>query len=127
MKKINVKGLLLRIFIPTLILSLAYLVLGHFCKIPHLLLFCILATVILVPIELGVILSASKKEYGTYSLKSAFTGQEKMPIWQSLIIAFVFFGIAGLLSIFIAPIENKIFAEIRTTVLDNLPAGFDYY
>lgn len=126
MNRIDAKGLLLRIFIPTLVLSLTYLFLGHFSKIPHLLLFCILATVILVPMELGVILSASKKEYGTYSLKSAFTGQEKKPIWQALIIAFVFFGIAGLLSAFIAPIENQIFAEMRATVLNNLPAGFDW-
>ncbi|MFA9464007.1 MAG: lysostaphin resistance A-like protein [Velocimicrobium sp.] len=126
MNKIDTKGLLLRIFIPTLVLSLTYLLLGNFCKMPYLLLFCILATVILVPIELGVILSASKNEYGTYSLKSAFTGQEKIPIWQTLIIAFVFFGIAGLLSTFIAPIENQIFAEMRATVLNNLPAGFDW-
>ena len=78
MNRIDTKGLCLRIFIPTLVLSVTYLVLGHVCKIPHLLLFCILGTIILVPIELGVILSASKKEYGTYSLKSAFAGQEKI-------------------------------------------------
>lgn len=126
MKKIATKGLLLRIYIPTLLLSLTYLLLGHFCKMPHLLLFCTLGTVILVPIELGLILSASKKEYGTYSLKSAFTGQEKLPIWQVLIIAFIFFGIAGLFSILIAPIEIQIFAEIRAIVLNNLPAGFDW-
>lgn len=126
MNKMDVKGLLLRIFIPTLVLSLTYLLLGHFCKIPHLLLFCILGTVTLVPIELGVILSASKKENGTYSFKSAFTRQEKMPIWQAMIIAFVLFGIAGLLSVFIAPIENYIFAELRASVLNNLSTGFDW-
>jgi membrane protease YdiL (CAAX protease family) len=49
-----------------------------------------------------------------------------MPIWQALIIAFAFFGIAGLLSTFIAPIENQIFAEMRATVLNNLPVGFDW-
>lgn len=126
MNKIGTKGLLLRIFIPTFALSLAYLLLGHFSKLPHPLLFCILGTVILVPIELGVILSASKKEYGTYSLKSAFTGQKKTPLWQTLIIAFAFFGIAGLLITFIAPIENQIFAEMRANVLNNLPVGFDW-
>lgn len=126
MLKIGAKGLLLRIFIPTSVFSLSYLLIGHFCEIPHLLLFCLLGTVILVPIELGVILSASKKEYGTYSLRSAFTGQEKMPIWQIILIAFVFFGIAGLLITFIAPAENHIFAEMRATVLNNLPAGFNW-
>lgn len=126
MNKINTKGLLLRIFIPTIVLSLSYLILGQFCKIPHILLFCILGTVTLVPIELGIILSASKREFGTYSLKSAFVGQEKIAIWKVLIIAFVFFGVAGLLSAFIAPIENQSFAEMRTGVLDKLPTGFDW-
>lgn len=126
MNKIDTKGMLVRIFVPTTILSATYLALGHFCKIPHLLLFCILGTVTLVPIELGMILCASKKENGTYSLKSAFVGQEKLPIWKILLIAFIFFGVAGLLSAFVAPIENQIMAEVRATVLGNLPTGFDW-
>jgi len=76
--------------------------------------------------ELGVILSASKKDYGIYSLKSAFLGQEKIAVWKVLVIAFLFFGIAGLLSAFIAPVENQIFAEMRTAVLNILPTGFDW-
>ena len=126
MDKIDAKGLILRMFTPTIVLSLSYLLLGHFCSIPHILLFCILGTVILVPMELGVILSASKRENGVYSLKSAFVGQEKMPLWKILIIAFVLFGIAGLLSAFAAPLENQIFAEIRTALLSHLPTGFDW-
>lgn len=126
MSRIDTKGLLLRICVPTIILSLSYLLLGYFCNIPHILLFCILGTFILVPMELGVILSASKKEYGIYSLKSAFLEQEKIAIWKVLIIAFLFFGIAGLLSAFIAPIENQIFAEVRSSVLRSLPIGFDW-
>ena len=85
-----------------------------------------MGTVILVPMEVGVILSASKKENGEYSLKSAFVGQEKLPVWKILIIAFIFFGMAGLLSAFVAPIENQIFAEMRATILNNLPIGFDW-
>jgi len=125
MNKIDTKGLLLRIFIPTTTLSLSYLILGYFCSIPHILLFCILGTFTL-PIELGIILKASKREYGKYSLQSAFVGQEKIPIWKVLIIALVFFGIAGLLSVFIAPIENQVFAEIRSDILNSLPKGFDW-
>ncbi len=87
MYSINTKSLLLKIFIPTSLLSLAYLVWGClFQKIPYLLLFCILGTVILVPAELGMILS----------------GQEKMPVWQILMIAMLFFGMAGLFSALIA-------------------------
>ncbi len=76
--------------------------------------------------ELCVILSASKKEYGAYSFKSAFVEQGKLAIWKVVIIAFIFFGIAGLLSIVIAPIENHVFAEIRSSVLHNLPIGFNW-
>lgn len=101
MCKIDAKGLILRIFTPTIALSLSYLLLGYFCSILHIPLFCILGTVILVPMELAVILSASKKENGVYSLKSAFAGQEKLPLWKILIYAFVLFGIAGLLSIIV--------------------------
>ena len=126
MTKIDTKGLVLRIFTPTIVLSLSYLLLGHFCNIPHILLFCILGTVILVPMELGIILSASKKENGAYSLKSAFVGQEKLPLWKILIIAFVFFGVAGLLSAFVAPLENQFFAQMRTVLLNSLPIGFDW-
>ena len=126
MNKIDTKGLLLKIFIPTTVFSLSYLILGYFCSIPHILLLCTLGTFILVPIELAIILKASKREYGKYSLKSAFAGQGKSPIWKVLIIAFAFLGIAGLLSAFIAPIENQVFAEIRSDVLNSLPRGFDW-
>lgn len=126
LNKIDTKGILLRVFIPTSILSVTYLVLGYFFTIPHLLLFCILGTIVLVPIELGIILHASEKEYGAYSFKSALAGQEKAAVWKILTIAFVFFGIAGLLSALIAPIENMIFAEMRSTVLRYLPIGFDW-
>ncbi|MDE7218907.1 MAG: CPBP family intramembrane metalloprotease [Oscillospiraceae bacterium] len=126
MSKIGTRGLLLKIFIPTIILSFSYFMLGHFCNIPHILLFCVLGTFTLVPIELAVILRASKREYGKYSLQSAFIGQEKGSIWEVLIIAFVFFGIAGLLSAFIAPIEDQVLAELRNNVLNSLPRGFDW-
>ena len=126
MNKIGTKGLLLRIFIPTTVFSLSYLLLGHFCNIPQILLFCILGTFILVPMELWMILSASKKESGKYSLKSAFIRHEKIAVWEILIIAFIFFCIAGLILAFIAPVENRIFAKARTSLLNNLPVGFDW-
>lgn len=126
MNKIDTKGLLLRIFVPTTVLSLSYLILGHFCNMPHILLFCILGTIILVPMELGMIISASKKEYGTCSLKSALEGQEKLALWKIVLITFVFLGVAGLLSAFVAPLENQFLSKIRATVLNNLPIGFDW-
>ena len=126
MNQITVKKTLLYIITPTAVLSLSYLVVGHFCRIPHLLLFCLLGTVTLVPIELGFILSASKKEYGSYSLKSALSGQGKVSVWKTLLIAFLFFGLAGLLSVFFAPLENKLLEPARLALQSRLPVGFDW-
>lgn len=126
MNQITIKKTLLYIFTPTAILSLSYLILGYFAKMPYILLFCLLGTVTLVPIELGFIFFASKKEYGSYSIKSALSGQGKVSVWKTLLIAFLFFSIAGLLSAFIAPIENKLLEPVRSALLSLLPVGFDW-
>ncbi len=125
MKKIGTWQLLLHVFVPTSIFSLCYLILGHFFRIPPILLFCILGTFILAPIELGIILFASKKEYGKYSLKSAFVNQEKMAVWRILLISFLFFCLVGLLSVSVAPLENQLFSGIRSNLFHHLPLGFD--
>ncbi|MGF6364463.1 membrane protease YdiL (CAAX protease family) [Aequitasia blattaphilus] len=123
---INTKQLLVMVFVPTIVFSSLYLLLGRFCHIPHLLLFCVLGTVVLVPMEIGMLLYAGKKETGVYSFGSVLRGQVKMPAWQVLIIVLAFVGIAGLLSAFVAPIENRIFADARTALLNHLPIGFDW-
>src|SRR5574344_1093321 len=117
MNTIDTKGLIVRILIPTTVLSLSYLLLGQVCHIPCILLFCILGTIILLPLELGTILFASKNENGAYSLKSAFVGQKKQQLWKSIMIALAFFCMAGLLQTFVAPIENKLFAGLREKLL----------
>lgn len=126
MKTISKIGLLLMIFMPTFVLCAVYFMLGHFIKMPNLLLFCIIATFTMVPIELGIILNASKKESGKYSFASAFVGHEKMPLWKIFVIAFVFFGIAGVLSATVAPLENYFFSGLRNSLLSHLPTGFDW-
>lgn len=126
MNIINTRQLGVKIFVPTTVFSGLYLFLGQFCKIPHLLLFCILGTIVLVPIEIGILLNASKKETGTYSFESALLAQKKQPLWKILIIAFVFVGVAGLLSALVTPIENQIFSEARAPLLSHLPVGFDW-
>lgn len=125
-ESIDIKGLLQRIFIPTAVFSLSYFVLGHFCHIPQFLLFCIMCTFILMPMELGMILKASKREFGKASLKSAFVGQEKSPIWKTVVWALAFFGLAILLSTFVLPVENQIFAGISGNIFNHLPKGFNW-
>jgi len=70
-QEISIAHLLGLIFIPTTLLTTAYIVIGQLqAAIPSILLFFILASVILFPIELAIILLGSKKKYGRYSLKS---------------------------------------------------------
>jgi hypothetical protein len=55
------------IFVPTTILTVSYFLLGRvFEAIPSLLLFFVLAALILFPIELAVVLYASKKTFGSF-------------------------------------------------------------
>lgn len=127
MRKINTVGLVGRVFLPTIVLSTLYLVVGYFCKvIPHLLLFCLIGCVTMFPIELGIVLAASKTEYGRYSLESAFVGNKKVAFWKIFIIVMVLFGVAGLCSALIAPLESNLFLGIKQSLFEILPAGFDW-
>lgn len=126
MKEITTKGLLARVFFPTTVLTASYIALGHFCRIPQILLFCILAFWVLFPSEVAMILIASKRDFGAFSLKSSFIGHKKMPLWKILMIALFFFGIAGLLSSFVAPLELRMLAPLREALLKILPKGFDW-
>ena len=127
MKKFGILGMLLRVFLPTIVLSSLYLLIGWFCRsIPHILLFCLIALFTMIPIELGFILYDSKREDGRCSLKSALVGQEKIPLWQMILYAAVFFGVAGLASVFIQPVELNLLSGVRNYLLSLLPAGFDW-
>ena len=55
-----------------------------------------------------------------------FFHRVKLALWKIVLIAFVFLGVAGLLSAFVAPLENQFLSKIRATVLNNLPIGFDW-
>jgi len=115
------------VFIPTTLLTLVYIIVGQLQDtIPSLLLFFLLATVILSPIELFVVLYASKKEYGSYSLKSAFSNHKKMSWWKIFIYGFLLFGFAGLMSATIAPLENMLMAPLADKLAHILPESFNW-
>ena len=115
------------VFVPTTILTAVYVVLGHVQEIiPSRLLFYALALVILFPFELAVILRASKKEFGKYSVRSAFANQEK-PDWKkTLLYGALLFGFAGIVSVTISPIENLLTAPISNKLAEIIPAYFDW-
>lgn len=125
---ISLKKLFGLIFIPTSLLMIAYVIVGSLQQtIPSILLFFLLAILILFPIELGVVLYSSKKEYGSYSLKSAFQDYEKMSWWKILLYGVVLFGFAGLMTVTIAPLEQILTAPIADRLANIMPTYFDWY
>lgn len=115
------------IFIPTSLLTIVYIIVGHLQNtIPSLLLFFLLALVILFPIEIGVVLRGSKKEYGKYSLKSAFSNHKKMSWWKILVYGTLLFGFAGIVSATIGPLEQKLTAPLADKLANIMPAYFDW-
>lgn len=95
-------------------------------QLPTLLIFCILGGLFLMPVEWFLMLRQSKKDYGKYSLKSALIGQDKQPIIKTLFFAFVLFGVAGIFSITIQPLENMLLFALRERLLSFLPMAFDW-
>jgi len=123
----SLQKILCMIFIPSSILTIVYIITGGLKHtIPSLLLFYICAALILFPIEIGVVLNASKKEYGSYSLKSAFTNYNKMSWWKTFIYGAFLFAFAGIMSVTIAPLENILFAPISNKLTQIIPAYFDW-
>lgn len=126
-KEMSLQKILCMIFIPSSILTIVYIITGGLKHaIPSLLLFYICATLILFPIEMGVVLNASKKEYGNYSLKSAFTNYNKMSWWKIFIYGAFLFAFAGIMSVTVAPLENNLFAPISNKLIQSMPVYFDW-
>jgi membrane protease YdiL (CAAX protease family) len=113
------------VFAPTTLLTACYVLLGHVLEkaIPSILLFFVVAMFILFPIELFVVLSASKKEFGSYSVRSAFVDQEKLSWKKALIYGALLFGFAGILSATVGPFESWITAPVSNRFI---PAYFDW-
>ena len=126
-KGMSLQKILCMIFIPTSILTIVYIISGGLKpSIPSLLLFFICAALILFPIEIGVVLNASKKEYGSYSLKSAFANYNKMSWWKIFLYGSLLFAFAGIMSVTVAPLENNLFAPISNKLIQSMPVYFDW-
>jgi len=121
---------LLYIFVPTSILTMAYVGVGQISAvqkaIPSLLLFFLLALLILFPLEILIVCSASKKSFGRFSLKSAFINYQKLPWWQIVLFGSLGWLFAGIMTFTIAPIENTLFAPASVWLSEFLPAYFDW-
>lgn len=126
-EELSILKIVALVFIPTTILTAAYIFTGYVqTAIPSLLLFFLLAVVILFPFEVLVVLNASKKEYGKFSLKSAFKCHNKMSPWKIFIFGALLFGFAGIMSITIAPLENNLFAPLFSKFAQLMPEYFNW-
>jgi uncharacterized protein len=126
-EEISLSKLLCLIFIPTSILTIVYILIGFLQNIiPSLLLFYLCATFILFPIEIGIVMYASKEEYGSYSLKSSFSRHNKMSWWKIFLYGSFLFAFAGIMSVTIAPLENNLFAPISNLQKQITPVYFDW-
>jgi uncharacterized protein len=125
---LGIRRLLLFVFVPTTLLTLVYVLVGPLVQeaIPSLLLFFLLAALILFPIQLWVILSASKKGYGRYSLESAFYDHQELSWWKIALYGSLLWGLAGILSVTIAPLEAMLFSPITERLSQIVPAYFDW-
>ncbi|MCD8503358.1 MAG: CPBP family intramembrane metalloprotease [Bacillaceae bacterium] len=94
--------------------------------VPTLLIFFLLALVLLFPVQMIIILRASKEQFGKYSLKSAWIHHQKMSWWKVILFATLLWGFAGLMSVTILPLELSLFAPIRDRLLTILPPSFDW-
>lgn len=115
------------IFLPTLLLTSVYVIIGLFwTQLPSIALFYGLTVLILFPYELGVILTASKKQYGKYSIKSAFQNHEKLKIREICLYGVILFCFAGLMSVTISPMEETLVAPMAELVKQRTPDYFDW-
>lgn len=119
---------ILLIFIPTTILTLAYFMVGPLVQeiIPAYLLFFILAMIVLFPVQLIVVLRASKREYGKYSFKSAFSNYQKLNWWKVFVYGALLWGFAGIMSVTVAPLEQSLFSPLSDRLFNLLPAYYDW-
>jgi uncharacterized protein len=125
---LSIGRVLLLVFVPTSLMTLLYVLLGNVVQgtIPALLLFCLVAMTILFPIQLFIMLTASKEEYGRYSLESAFSYHQKLSWWKIILYGALLWGFAGIMSVTILPLEEMLFAPIAERLSQLIPPYFDW-
>lgn len=125
--QLSLLKVILLVFLPTIFLTAIYILLGYAQNaIPSMILFFLLAMLVLFPVEIAIVLRASKKEFGSYSLRSAFVNQGKAGWKRTLIIGLLLFGFAGIMSVTLAPLERSLTAPLSARLAAVLPAHFDW-
>lgn len=114
--EMSIGRLITSVFLPATIMLLLYIsALNLRETISPLLSWILIGIFVLLPFELYVILCASKKEYGKYSLKSALTYNNKITPRKLLLKAIILFCIAGAVATLVGNIETQF---MTSTVLN---------
>ncbi len=125
--QIGLKKTIAMVFGTTGLFTALYLITGILLpQLPTILIFCISGGLFLMPVEWFLMLRQSIKDYGKYSLRIALIGQEKQPVLHIFFFALVLFGVAGIFSFTVQPLENMLLLAFREKLLSFLPAGFDW-
>jgi uncharacterized protein len=127
-RDLPMRTVLFLVFAPAVLVTVAYVVSGFAVRdaLPSLLLLFLLAAAILFPIQLFVVLSASKREFGRVSLRSAFRDHRALPWWQVVGYGTLLWGWAGLMSVTIGPLEVALLAPVAERLSQLLPPYFDW-
>ena len=135
---IRVPRLLCLVFAPTVLLMAVYVAWGLAgCGVPSLLLFSLLALALLLPLELGIVLRAGKREQGYYSLKSAWCawggqkdgaqGRSKTKTWLEAVgYGTALFAFAGVMTATLARLEAAATSPAAQRLAAVTPAYFDW-
>jgi uncharacterized protein len=125
---LSISELLLLVFVPPSLLMVLYIWAGYLAQdaVPSLLLFFLLAAAFLFPTLLGVVLFASKKAYGIYSLHSAFANHQPLSRWKIGAYTSLLFGFAGLMTVTVLPFEERLFAPLAERLNQLVPPYFDW-
>lgn len=115
-KSIFIKVSLLA-FVPSLLMMLLYISLGNLQdKIPSILLFLVCGMMLLFPFQLYMIAKN----------KSDICSKSKLKWWQLVLLVGVLFGFAGLMVIFITPLEHSLLTNVMDKINSMTPTYFSW-
>ncbi len=108
--QLSIKKIISLVFTPAILILLFFVLSAALLKeyIPVYLCLVLSILFILIPYEVGIIGANSKKEYGKFSLKSAFKNHKSIPIWKIILLGLISFGWAGIVFGMLKPIENSL-------------------
>lgn len=104
-------------FIPSLLAMLLYIFLGKIQKsIPSLLLFLICVGIVIFPFEIYII----------YKNEANLSYNSKIKWWQLILMIGILFGVAGLMTILITPLEHSLLSNVIDKVNNITPTYFSW-